>query len=113
MQVGVVPDPVYKKTGSDAGNGSLMRLAAIPIFYHKDVKLAREFARNSSYTTHPGPIAAEACAFWTTLCINAINHKGAIKNVKTFIDAEVAAYKKIFWILCLKNQMTIRRVGRN
>jgi hypothetical protein len=57
--------PCYQAQTEDAGNGSLMRLAPIPIFCHSDVEVAREMAAKSSSTvpstTHPDPIAAEAC----------------------------------------------------
>ena len=63
MVAGKRPTPKYEAGGEDSGNGSLMRLAPIAIFYarHGD-ELLMERARDSSYTTHPGPIAAEACA---------------------------------------------------
>ena len=39
------------------------RLAAVPVLHHADLATARGTAYESSLTTHPGPIAAEACAF--------------------------------------------------
>ena len=49
-----------------------MRLAAVPIACHTDPSAAREIARASSFTTHPGCIASEACAFLANLIANLI-----------------------------------------
>lgn len=53
----------YDATGEDAGNGSLMRLAPVPIRYHANVEQAMNMAEESSYATHPGPDAAHCCRF--------------------------------------------------
>eukprot|EP00484_Ammonia_sp_Unknown_P023330 CAMPEP_0197048228 /NCGR_PEP_ID=MMETSP1384-20130603/23624_1 /TAXON_ID=29189 /ORGANISM="Ammonia sp." /LENGTH=807 /DNA_ID=CAMNT_0042480331 /DNA_START=29 /DNA_END=2452 /DNA_ORIENTATION=- len=81
MQHGQIPTPQFITNTSkdDSGNGSLMRLAPIPVFFchfHEtkqmmDVALA--FAKESSFTTHPGFIAAEACALMSYIIIKAIN----------------------------------------
>lgn len=47
-----------------AGNGSLMRLAPIPMAYGYDALLCDEMARNSSRTTHGAPTALDACAVY-------------------------------------------------
>jgi len=87
------PPAVFREIGSDAGNGSLMRLAPISIFFHRDLSAAREVARKSSVTTHPGPIAAEACAFTAHLCAEAITHQGSLAGkAKEFIDSVVEEY---------------------
>lgn len=68
----VPPKYEPKKKGSqDAGNGSLMRLCAVPIFYAGS-SYSEEMARESSFATHPGPMAAEACAFVSSLIIACI-----------------------------------------
>lgn len=52
-------------SGSDdprtAGNGSLMRLAPIPMFFHPDVHAVVRYAAESSRTTHAAPEAVECC----------------------------------------------------
>jgi len=63
MPKGIIPPPRYEAPGEDSGNGSLMRLAAVPIFFHEDIEKCRVMSYESSLTTHPGLIAAEACAF--------------------------------------------------
>lgn len=77
MQAGQQPTPVYHGGTHDAGNGSLMRLAPIALFHHSDPLRAAEDARRSSYTTHPGPIAAEACAFMAHLLVVAMRDYAA------------------------------------
>lgn len=62
-QASYILGPRYEGFGEDAGNGSLMRLAPVPIFFHADIDLAMRVSAESSYTTHPGPSAADACAF--------------------------------------------------
>ncbi|CAK0820053.1 unnamed protein product, partial [Prorocentrum cordatum] len=61
------PPPRFDEFGGkqdqDAGNGSLMRLSPVPIFFHHDPALAARVSSESSLTTHPGPIAADACSF--------------------------------------------------
>jgi ADP-ribosyl-[dinitrogen reductase] hydrolase len=46
-------EPFSGPTSSNsAGNGSIMRLAAIPMFYFPDINRAEQFAAESSRTTH-------------------------------------------------------------
>ena len=50
-----------------------MRLSPVPVRYFYDaVGAARAVARESSYATHPGPIAACACEFFSYLIASAI-----------------------------------------
>jgi len=44
-----------------AGNGSIMRLAPIPIFWAHDLSLAAQWGRESSRTTHGAPECLDAC----------------------------------------------------
>lgn len=44
-----------------AGNGSLMRLAPIPLFYYSNREQAEAFAVESSRTTHGAPECLDAC----------------------------------------------------
>lgn len=84
--------PRFAVKGEDAGNGSLMRLAPVPIRYHFDVKLAREMAFESSLTTHPGPLAAEACAFYAHAIVHAINRENDAETIVAFLDRVSAEY---------------------
>ncbi len=60
----------FQKTGNPfsgstdprtAGNGSIMRLAALPMFYYPDLKSIMHFASQSSRTTHAALECLEAC----------------------------------------------------
>ena len=67
---------IFQADTEDAGNGSLMRLSPVPVrFFHDAGGAARAAARESSYATHPGPIAACACEFFSYLIASAIADK--------------------------------------
>eukprot|EP00009_Paramoeba_aestuarina_P001271 CAMPEP_0201510450 /NCGR_PEP_ID=MMETSP0161_2-20130828/3134_1 /ASSEMBLY_ACC=CAM_ASM_000251 /TAXON_ID=180227 /ORGANISM="Neoparamoeba aestuarina, Strain SoJaBio B1-5/56/2" /LENGTH=453 /DNA_ID=CAMNT_0047905623 /DNA_START=163 /DNA_END=1524 /DNA_ORIENTATION=- len=97
----------------DAGNGSIMRLAPIPIRYHTDVEKAMAMAYESSFTTHPGPLAAEACAFLSYLIVRCLHRKKGEEgqmSARQFLDVVVGEYmmrlvdkeeraKKVMWRL--------------
>ena len=50
-----------------AGNGSLMRIAPIAIYYMENLNKALEYASLSSYTTHKLKVCADACIAFTWL----------------------------------------------
>ena len=58
---------------SSAGNGSLMRLAPVPVFFadRADEALAR--AAESSRTTHGAAVAVDACRYFAGLLLGAID----------------------------------------
>ena len=49
----------------DAGNGSIMRLAPVPIYWHDDPEEAQRMARLQTATTHNVPEALDASALMT------------------------------------------------
>lgn len=55
-----------------AGNGSLMRLAPIPLMYGYDDALCVQYARDSSRTTHAAPQALDACEVYALLIAGAL-----------------------------------------
>jgi ADP-ribosyl-[dinitrogen reductase] hydrolase len=61
-----------------AGNGSLMRLAAIPLFFSNLPETAIEKSGESSRTTHGAPSAIDACRYMGALMVGALN--GASKQ---------------------------------
>lgn len=61
-----------------AGNGSLMRLAPIPLFYANLPIEAINYAALSSRTTHGALESVDACRYFASLIIGAIN--GASKD---------------------------------
>ena len=58
-----------------AGNGPLMRLAPVPLFYHQSETDAIQNAGSSVRLTHGDPKAIDACAFYSCLIWNAIHGK--------------------------------------
>lgn len=59
-----------------AGNGSLMRLAPIPLFFANDPKKAIEMSGNSSRTTHGNIACVDACRYYGSLIVGAVTgHK--------------------------------------
>jgi ADP-ribosyl-[dinitrogen reductase] hydrolase len=55
-----------------AGNGSLMRLAPIPLFFLDVPEVAIARAADSSRTTHGAPEAVDACRYYCGLMIGAL-----------------------------------------
>lgn len=60
------PDP------EQAGNGSIMRLAPVPLAYAPDVDAAIEYSGRSSATTHPAPRPVDACRYLGALIASAV-----------------------------------------
>lgn len=56
-----------------AGNGSLMRLAPVPMFFAQYPEDAIAFSANSSRTTHGAPEAIDACRYFGGLLVGALN----------------------------------------
>ena len=78
------------KNNQDNGNGSLMRLAPVPLYFHDSEEKGMEYAKNQSFTTHNGEEAAECCRLLTHLIIQLINrktedYKEIFNNLKNFI----------------------------
>lgn len=61
-----------------AGNGSLMRLAPIPLFYASDPAAAIHLSGESSRTTHGARPAVDACRYFGGLLVGAV--QGASKE---------------------------------
>src|SRR5690606_24671570 len=67
-------DPISGSTSAQsAGNGSLMRLAPIPIFYFPDLEKTRHFAAESSRTTHGAQECIEACQLFAEMLVYALS----------------------------------------
>ncbi len=56
-----------------AGNGSLMRLAPVPLFFAGDPRKAIEKSGESSRTTHGARAAIDVCRYFAGLIVGAIN----------------------------------------
>jgi ADP-ribosyl-[dinitrogen reductase] hydrolase len=72
---------IYQQTGDpfsgpthshSAGNGSIMRLAPVPLFFASDPPLAIEMAAQSSRTTHGATEAVDACRYLAGLIVGAL-----------------------------------------
>ncbi len=59
--------------GSTAGNGSLMRLAPLPLFYALRPEEAIARAADGSRTTHGAPAAVDACRYFAALLTGAVS----------------------------------------
>ena len=66
----------YKKTGvvfagetdsAHSGNGSLMRLAPVAIYFHSDLELCLKYAELSAKTTHGSEECVSACRFLSAM----------------------------------------------
>ena len=69
------------KDPSTAGNGSIMRLAPVALFYGAQPAKAVQFAAQSSLTTHGAVTAVEACEYLARLIVGALNGDGKEKLV--------------------------------
>jgi ADP-ribosylglycohydrolase len=61
-----------------AGNGSIMRLAPVPIFFAGNPRKAIDYAAASSRTTHRAAEAVDACRYMASLIVGLLN--GASKS---------------------------------
>lgn len=67
-------DPFAGSTDAhSAGNGSIMRLAPVPIHYHHDPRAAISYAADSSRTTHAAAEAVDACRYMAGVIVGALN----------------------------------------
>jgi ADP-ribosyl-[dinitrogen reductase] hydrolase len=58
-----------------AGNGSLMRLASIPIFFYPDMEQGVQYAAESSSTTHGSAECVDACKLYAYMLVKALDGK--------------------------------------
>ncbi|MBT3500325.1 MAG: ADP-ribosylglycohydrolase family protein [Gemmatimonadales bacterium] len=66
-------DPYAGPTdGGTAGNGSIMRLAPLPMFYAGDATEALRKAADSSLTTHGARAAVDACRYMAGIIVGAL-----------------------------------------
>ena len=81
---------------NSAGNGSLMRLAPVPMFYARQPGMAIEKCADASRTTHANVKAVDACRYFGAVLVGALN--GQPKRALLlppqdweFLDAETKA----------------------
>ncbi len=77
----------FKETGESycgstnpnmAGNGSIMRLAPVVLFYYPDIQQISKYSADSSRTTHAAPECVQACQLLGNILYRAL--KGDVKD---------------------------------
>mmetsp|Transcript_12804 Transcript_12804/g.19206 ORF Transcript_12804/g.19206 Transcript_12804/m.19206 type:complete len:426 (+) Transcript_12804:26-1303(+) len=85
------PPPAVNNDSEDAGNGSIMRLAPVPVRFFLQQDKLLDVARRQSLATHPGFLAAECSAFLSFACARAINLYSPTSPSK-FLDETIDAF---------------------
>ncbi len=75
---------------SQAGNGSLMRLAPVALFYAPSESRAKSFAGKSSRTTHGSAECVQACSLFAVMLVRALN--GDDKETIVKLEDSVGKY---------------------
>lgn len=81
---------------NNAGNGSLMRVAPISLFYFHQPENIKRYAVLSSKTTHASPACLEACGYFAELLANALRGK---EKTAIFDGFELNDYQHIAHIV--------------
>ncbi|CAD7699086.1 unnamed protein product [Ostreobium quekettii] len=68
-----------------AGNGSLMRLAPVPMFYHPERQAAVHYAGESSRTTHGAKECVDACRMYADMLVSALSGKTKEEMLSTAV----------------------------
>lgn len=85
-------EPMAGSTGPhSAGNGSVMRLAPVPMFYFKDPEAAMEKSAESSWTTHGAAACLAACRYLAALLLGALSGRSK-KKILSSRYTPVAGY---------------------
>ena len=58
---------------SSAGNGSIMRLAPVPMYYYQNPEDALKYATLSSKTTHANEMCVDACRYMAGIMVGLLN----------------------------------------
>lgn len=85
--------PFAGSSDSDcAGNGCIMRLAPIPMFFYPDLEAVERFAAESSRTTHGAPECIDACRLLARIICRAFAGRPkddvVFGDSKTFVASE-------------------------
>jgi ADP-ribosylglycohydrolase len=65
-----------------AGNGSIMRLAPVPLFFARDPRVAIARAGDSSRTTHAVPDSVDACRYLAALILGALDGRSKTELIQ-------------------------------
>ncbi len=77
-----------------AGNGSIMRLAPVVLYYAPQSEQATHYAAESSRTTHGAPEAVDACRYFAALILAALQGKSkeeVLSDQNTSFAPKIAA----------------------
>lgn len=104
----------YTSDTQRSGNGSLMRLVPMVIFYFQwDFRKAAEFVMKSSYTTHTGHEAAYVCVFQFWLIRDILNDASSVEikslGVKSFLEQSADRFLQSEWLETKINALTSLR----
>ena len=76
------------KSSWTSGNGSIMRLAPIPVYYQFQPHAALHYGGESSRTTHGSPLCIDACKYLSGILLELLN--GASKQAFAEVDYQPA-----------------------
>jgi ADP-ribosyl-[dinitrogen reductase] hydrolase len=96
-----------------AGNGSLMRLAPIPLFYYADSRSVVRYSGESSRTTHGCSEAIECCQLFGHFLHNALagRDKEAVRNADGLSLNEAKVIAIAGGTFCSKSRDEVRGTG--
>ena len=77
-------DPYSFNDTESLGNGSIMRLAPVTLYFHPDLNAALNYAEESSKPTHPGDLCLQSCRALSLIIFKAIEgeSKDSILNIE-------------------------------
>jgi GTP-binding protein EngB required for normal cell division len=84
---------VYCSKDGVAGNGALMRLAPVPLFFYRDPEKAVEYSGISGKITHGDKKAYDACRYYGALIVGALQ---GLKKEKLLSNTFYDDYKQWF-----------------
>jgi ADP-ribosyl-[dinitrogen reductase] hydrolase len=67
-------EPIRERNENSVTNGSLMRIAPVPLAFADKPETAIDWSGESSKTTHNSTIAVDACRYMGALIVGAVNH---------------------------------------
>jgi ADP-ribosyl-[dinitrogen reductase] hydrolase len=84
--------PIFNSNRNDAGNGSIMRNAPIPIRFSGNLQSGVRAAIRQSKATHPGEDAAACCVFMTYITSQAIRRAENEITIQNFLDQTIERF---------------------
>ncbi|MBX9695048.1 MAG: ADP-ribosylglycohydrolase family protein [Cyanobacteria bacterium] len=76
-------------SNTSQANGSMMRLAPVPMYFHNDIEMAIERSADSSRTTHGHQVPVDACRYLGALIVcalNGVDREDFLKEFPPLID---------------------------